>query len=357
MKYVVLEKTYRAIKEDYCRLTIEAYPYQKPEMLKNYNYSLINLVKTHSRIRYFVVYLGNEIILIAPMKIHKECVKVLGTEEGYNMSDFAYATKDSDILKEAIFHLFVYLKDRFFKNKKMTIDWWYLYEDSLSWEAIKKLKDEGRIDFLCLWVTKNVQIPLANSYDEYNKRLSKHARQNIRTAYNRANRDGYELSFHSYRMLDGGSVKKEARKAFKSYTALYIKRLKERYNRSGMRFFVKKTLMKYFGSGWKSASSSMSLLVDISINGEIAAYAKCYFDLVHKKITVPNLAIDIKWGFYSPGIVLVNELIKYVIEMGGVEYLSMGRGEEPYKYEMGGEQYNTYNMGILLPDQERSDTA
>ena len=72
-------------------------------------------------------------------------------------------------------------------------------------------------------------------------------------------------------------------------------------------------------------------------------------DLVHQKITVPNLAIDIKYGFYSPGIVLVNELVRYCQNIDGVSYLSMGRGEETYKYEMGGEPYITYKCEILLP--------
>ena len=343
MDFVVVEKSFRELRNDFQILASNAYPYQKPELVEVSYRSLINRLKTHMRVRMFEVYQGDKPVMIAPLKIHKNGIKVLGTQEGYNMSDFIYNTKNCSLLSDAIFALLEYLRKKVFEDKEFLVEWWYLFEESLSYKALHQLADNGRITFCWQPVAiNNVQIPLYDTYDAYFKGLSKHARQNIRTAYNRVSRDNHSLSVHFYPMWASAEVMPSARKAYKQYSSIYMKRLAERYHRKGFRFLAKKTLAKISGNGWKTASSPLSLLADISLDDEVAAYAKCYMDLSHNKVTVPNLAIDIKWGFYSPGIILVNELVKYIINLGGVEYLSMGRGEEPYKYEMGGEVYHTY---------------
>lgn len=342
MDYVVKEVRYRDVAEDYKRLSERAYPYQRPEMVEISYRSWISRVKTHAPVRFFSVYQGNETVLIAPLKVKNDGVYVLGTLEGYNMSDFVYNTEDCDQLVDVLISLFHFLKNQVFAGKRFIVNWWYLYDETLSWKALHKMSDEGVIKDFWPVAINNVQIPLKEDYDTYYKGLSKHARQNIRTAYNRANRNNFTITFHVYPMSEGEKIKASARKAYKQYSAIYMKRLAERYDRKGLTFLVRKILARFFNSGWRSASTSFSLLVDISLNDKVAAYAKCYLDLAHKKITVPNLAIDSAFGFYSPGIILVNELAKYIINLGDVEYLSMGRGEEPYKYEMGGEVYHTY---------------
>ena len=86
-----------------------------------------------------------------------------------------------------------------------------------------------------------------------------------------------------------------------------------------------------------------------------AAFLKSYVDRPHRTVTVPVLAIDQKWGFYSPGILLVAEFVRHLIELGGIDTLSMGRGEEKYKFDMGGEIYTTQNLEIrLLEEREES---
>lgn len=353
MDFVVKERTYREIKKEYEKLAKHAYPYQQPEMLEASYNSLMFRIKTRAKIRFFAVYQGDHAVLIAPLKVFKSGIKVLGTQEGYNMSDFVYSTKDCNLLADAIFALLNHIKKRIYSDEPFTVDWWYLSDEALSWKALHKLSDDGKIAFSFEpEPINNVQIPLKSDYDTYYNGLSKHARQNIRTAYNRVKRDNCSLSIHFYPMNEGREVRSAAREAYKQYSSIYMKRLEERYHLKGLRLLRKRILEKYINSGWKTASASFTLLADISLNDEVAAYAKCYMDQPHRKVTVPNLAIDIKWGFYSPGIILVNELVNHFIDTGGADYLSMGRGEESYKYEMGGEVYLTYNCSFSLLNEK-----
>lgn len=351
MRFFVEEKKLKEIRDEFQKISLYSGPYQKYEMAVISSHSAVNMFLTHTTVRFFVVYYDNgqecKVALIAPLRIYKNCAKVLGCDEHYNMSDFVYDTKDCSFLEDAIFAVLEYVKGKYYSNNSFPFVWQYLDEKSLSWLAISNLVNAGKLKYISNpEKVINVKIPLKEDYDAYFMGLSKHARQNVRTAYNRIKRDNCELSVHFYHPANGVKEKKEAGKAFKEYTNVYLKRLEERYHRKGVSFFAKKFLMKYLGHGRKTALSPMSLLVDVSLNGEVAAYAKCYSDLAHTGVTVPTLAIDLKWGFYSPGIVLVNELVKYLIDNGGVENLLMGRGEEPYKYEMGGEQYITYNFQI-----------
>ena len=348
--FSVQEKAFREIAGDIRKLNEIAYPYQKLEYISHSVYSIADLVKSGSHVRFFVVSRDREIVLIAPLRLPlgKGTAIVLGKNERYNMSDFLYNTSDCTLLSDAIFALLVYLKNEL---GRVSLTWWYLYEEALSWKAIRKLCEDGRVSLLGQpEKVNNVQIPLKNDYETYYQGLSKHARQNIRTAYNRIERNGEKLQVHFYPLYSGDKeILNSAREANKAYSEIELKRLKSRYQLKGIRFFVKKVRVKLFNLGWANMPFSMTLFADVSINDEVAAYAKCFLDLVHQKITVPNLAIDIKYGFYSPGIVLVNELVRYCQNIDGVSYLSMGRGEETYKYEMGGEPYITYKCEILLP--------
>ena len=62
-------------------------------------------------------------------------------------------------------------------------------------------------------------------------------------------------------------------------------------------------------------------------------------------IIVPRLAINDKYGWYSPGIVLINETMK-TLENTKIKYFDLSMGTENYKLVMGGNIYETYNFVI-----------
>ena len=58
---------------------------------------------------------------------------------------------------------------------------------------------------------------------------------------------------------------------------------------------------------------------------------------------VPRLCINNQFSRYSPGIVLLNEVVKVLIDEG-VRYFDLMRGDEPYKTAMGGFVHNNYKL-------------
>lgn len=67
-----------------------------------------------------------------------------------------------------------------------------------------------------------------------------------------------------------------------------------------------------------------------------------------KSIEVPELAINEKFSFYSPGMILVNEVCRYLIEEKHYNALDLARGTEKYKKDMGGTIYKTYSILLKL---------
>ena len=54
------------------------------------------------------------------------------------------------------------------------------------------------------------------------------------------------------------------------------------------------------------------------------------------------------FAFYSPGMLLINEAIKFFIEETNIRNLDLSQGEEMYKYKMGGITHQTHNFEIKL---------
>ena len=53
---------------------------------------------------------------------------------------------------------------------------------------------------------------------------------------------------------------------------------------------------------------------------------------------IPRLAINDKFAFFSPGMILVNEAIKYMMGNTDIKIFNLCRGDEKYKYDMGGRE-------------------
>ena len=121
MSFHVEEKKYREIADDYKRLSVNAYPYQRPELMLNSANSLTLRLLYHTPVRYFAVYEEHdgkrEIILIAPLRICISEAEVVGSWEGFNMTDFVYSIENADLLSEALLELLRYLDVHIFPGR------------------------------------------------------------------------------------------------------------------------------------------------------------------------------------------------------------------------------------------------
>ena len=179
-----------------------------------------------------------------------------------------------------------------------------------------------------------VKIEYTRDYDAYYSSLSKHARQNLRTAYNRLKTDGLEYRFE---FIDGKTDKKLASKL----KNLYLNRRAKKYSNMD---FLKMLIYKIDEPISKvcfNLENSFSAV--LYIDNQIA----CYMAGVIKngEVLVPRLAIDDKFSRYSVGVILVNETIKTLIDKN-IFTLDLATGAEVYKTQMGGTLYHTLKCKI-----------
>ena len=182
-------------------------------------------------------------------------------------------------------------------------------------------------------------IPFPEDYESYYGSLSKHMKQNLRTAYNRLKTDDGEYEFECIPYSEMKDLRKELQ-------TLYIDRQISKYKKSRLyKYFV-----KYVDLGTKIQESKN---IDVRafvlrINGKIAAFYDGIFS--DRGIIVPRLAITDGFDRYSPGVMLLNESIKYLIE-NGEKSIDLTHGTEGYKLSMGGEVHQCVECEMEMGEE------
>lgn len=75
------------------------------------------------------------------------------------------------------------------------------------------------------------------------------------------------------------------------------------------------------------------------IDNELAAFMGGLTSQGEEDYIVPRLSINSKYGFYSPGMLLVNETVRYMINKTSIRNLDLSLGTETYKSKMGGVKF------------------
>lgn len=174
------------------------------------------------------------------------------------------------------------------------------------------------------------RIIVRTSYEEHIQSLTKSVRQNIRTAYNRLATDN-----KTYRILylDNQGY----RKYINEIQYLSLKRHQERYHSKTS--IIKRIFLKYFSFAtlmYKKSSQSLTFL--LLIDEKPAAMMNGLIRGNH--YIIPRLAIDSDFKRYSPGMILVNEALKHLMETHDQINFDLSYGHEKYKFDMGAETYD-----------------
>lgn len=177
-------------------------------------------------------------------------------------------------------------------------------------------------------------ISLSASYEQYYSSLTKHQRQNIRTAYNRLFTDNISFDFQRYEKLNPIS-----RPLWNQCEAIYERR-HEFDKVNYIRLLYNRITNPYHHILTKHSEHKIYV---INANDIPMAYMAGIYDEVQKTYYVPRLCINEQYRKYSPGIVLINETIKHLISQGA-KVLDLMLGEESYKIAMGGELHNNYSL-------------
>lgn len=204
---------------------------------------------------------------------------------------------------------------------------------------------------LCAWLLEKagsvsqsecVAIRLGDDYDAYYKSLSKNARQNIRTAYNRMNRDEKRLEFRIVQGTD--RLTKEQKDEM---IRVYCTRMHDKFGDELPAYPVMYFMQRYCNPIVRSLNTlDAQFHALLYIDGELAAFLSGFRNQAGSQIVVPRLSMNGKFDFYDPGIVLLRETAEYLCREYPNTTLDLSRGNEKYKYAMGGKTH--YNHSFVL---------
>lgn len=183
---------------------------------------------------------------------------------------------------------------------------------------------------------ESYHIPLSEfeNYDAYLSSLGKNIYKNIRKSYNHLVTDGKQMSL-SIHTVDNPPSRRLLFKIWKLYFQRKLAWNKKKKSLSKCLLSRMRAVMNTVAG--RQTKSMMKLraseLYVMTIDGEVAAFMHAYVHDNH--VLMPKLAIDTCFARYSPGILLIQESVKLLMERGIVD-LDMCRGDERYKIEVGG---------------------
>ena len=195
---------------------------------------------------------------------------------------------------------------------------------------------------LCLNQDICVHIKLSyHSFQDYLFALSKHQRQNYRTAINRITKDQKTVSFTVF-------SKKEGKISFLLWIKciiIYIKRTlsKNHISESNIKTILSIIRKNIFDPINWIPKLNQHLIFVLFINKTPVGYCACLHEPSSNTIFIPRIAFDEKYQRYDPGNSLIYRIIDYSIKEG-IKIVDLTRGDERYKYMLGGEEHQNYSF-------------
>lgn len=188
-----------------------------------------------------------------------------------------------------------------------------------------------------------VNVAFPDGYEPHYQSLRKSARQNIRTAYNRMATDGKSFTFECI------MGKRPGYELIDELQRVHILRCNEQgYGESceiTPSIMRKKKFLKRFcvvEQGTQKLDNNC--IAVFRIDGEVAAYMTGFTN--DTTMVVPRLAIDTSLGKYSPGMLLLNEAMKYFTEHTSLRNIDLSTGDEQYKLTIGGQRYDLNKLSF-----------
>lgn len=300
-------------------------------MLKNY---LITDNKSIENIIAIVRDTQMKAVMIAPIMVIKKTNNVINKKGFYfvgmgGWSDYLnciYLKFDSCAFEVLLSKLeFFYKIKTFYLNQIMEGTSLYCYL-----RKFKKLKKD--LKGTC------VRLCLPDTVEEYMHKLSKKTRQNIRTAYNRLRTDGFDymLNFHDSNpnLSECNRIRSE-RVIEKKYCSNVLKRwLLRVYSHLKLKY---PDYLPFYSDVHRRIMTFCSC-------GKLRSFFNYGYSHHLHTIYVMAVGTDNAFGRYSPGILLMHAFICDAIEKKELKYVDFTRGNERYKYDLGGEDHYIHSV-------------
>ena len=193
---------------------------------------------------------------------------------------------------------------------------------------------------------KCASIPIPSDFNEYFGTLSKKTRGNVRSSYNRLEKNGLKQKLVTYYYSPIPT------KQYMRMLMLYTSLLERKNNISGFFQYLLKPII-FLGKHFNPMSKALRTLSTgfhslLYINGKVAA---CFWGLMcnDNRLILSRFSDDHKYGWYSPGGMMIIELVKELIEKHDtlkIDQLDLARGTENYKFVYGAVEYLNYHYNI-----------
>lgn len=310
----------------------------------HWNYMLSNFIpegKNYEAVYFLVKDENEKAVLIAPLWIIKSTFRFVNKKGSYfigrnGWSDYLnliYSTFDSG----AFYFLLYHIQHKYGCS--------YFYFEQLKEESGVFQHIQHYCNIIKDYITTCVYLHLPDTVDDYQKILSKNSKQNIRTARNRLEKDGRHISFCFDSRPDLDICKKMRE------TRVGQKRLKEQEGESwGVRIkrWINKFLTVSFPVYLPFYEDHQSRFLTAYIDGELSAFFNYGYDAIRQEIIVMAVGTNEKFAKYSPGILLLYEFILYQIKNSNIKIIDFTRGDERYKYALGGVNHIIHSIAFKI---------
>ena len=284
-----------------------------------------NKLFTLSKKLVFFVY-DNKIIAPLVIDSEKKIISILGEGSSSDYLSFVFADGQSSEVISMLSHLFDLYPDYVFRADRINENCEFC--KILNGFHVEGLKKEV-IDKSCVHVKLDRTTP--THYDK----LSKHIRQNYRTAQNRMQSDSFEVEFTS-------NIGPIDRTLSKHLLQIYKQR-RQKCSNVGAFTFLLRTIIKNILdimriSNHKDILSEYSNCQEVfysclKLNGEIASFCEGAINN-NKSVSINRVSINQQYRKYSPGLIMLVKTIDSLPK--DIQYFDLTRGEEKYKYQLGG---------------------
>lgn len=196
--------------------------------------------------------------------------------------------------------------------------------------------------------TVSVSVRIEKDSENFSKSLSKHTRQNLRTALNRMNKDMIK-----YEWIEYGKVQND--ELLDNLLRIHMLRVKKKNYTKGnlikkIASIIRTQHVLYrekYNNIVKSSMSSLenSFFLIVRLNGNNVGYI---YGLKEESgiIRIMQNCIDERYGYYSPMFRGIYDFLLKCCDTKEVSELDFTRGDEGYKYKFGGKETMLYSFKI-----------
>ena len=288
---------------------------------------------------YAVVESNHTPCMIAPLWIVKKTFRILNTKGAYLLGRGSFSDYLNFIYQHFDGGAFDYLLNDLSKKYGIKYITFENFRESTS--AYGYIVNNYKICRNSEYPSVGLNLP--SSMEEYQKLLSKNSRQNLRTANNRLKKDGKSLVYNfDDQQVDKNlclKIRESKLVAKAAHFSLYFKYKYRILNRLRYRFHGFMPITHYPDS---------KLMTAFDDQGKLRAFFNYGYDPDETRIRVMAAGTDLVFARYSPGMLLMYNFILKAIQEGVIKEVDLTRGDEKYKFSLGGKlrKYHTIKIKI-----------